>query len=135
MVDGRSIDHKTLEGYRFAAVELSKNAVPVATIAKSFRVTTEAVYLWLKKARTLGIKSLKSRKAPGPTPRLEKDHFPKLLRAIRRRATKLGYATDLWSGPRLRHFIKHQFGIEYHHKHMSRFLRRLGLKLKFPERR
>ena len=135
MADGRSIDHKTLEGYRFAAVELHKNDVSVATIAKSFGVTTEAVYIWLKKARTLGIKSLQSRKAPGPAPRLQEEHFPKLLRAIRRRATKLGYTTDLWSGPRLRHFIKHQFGVEYHNKHMARFLRRLGLKLKFPERR
>lgn len=43
MTDGRSIDHATLEGYRFAAVELHKRKVPVSTIAESFRVTTEAV--------------------------------------------------------------------------------------------
>lgn len=135
MVDGRSHDHRTLEGYRFAAVQLHKNDVPVSTIAQSFRVTTEAVYIWLKKARTLGIKSLKSTKAKGPAPHLGEDHFAELLKAIRRPATKLGYTTDLWSGPRIRHFIKHRFGIQYHSKHMSRFLRRLGLELKFPERR
>ena len=133
--DGRSIDHKTLEGYRFAAIKLRSEGVPVATIAKSFRVTSVAVYIWLKKFRVDGIKSLKSRKAPGPEPELGRDKFPELLKAIRYPASKYGYATDLWSGPRLRHFIKHRFKVNYHNKHMPRFLRRLGLNFKFPERR
>lgn len=107
----------------------------MATIAESFGVTTEAVYIWLKKARTNGVKSLKSRKAPGPEPELDEKKFSALLKAIRRPASNFGYATDLWSGPRLRHFIKHEFGVDYHRKHMPRFLRRLGLNFKFPERR
>ena len=37
--------------------------------------------------------------------------------------------------PRVRHLIKKLFKIEYHRKHMPRFLRRLGLQLKKPERR
>ena len=135
MLDGRSHDHKTLEGYRFAAVQLHKRHVPVATIAESFQVTPEAVYIWLKKARTQGIKSLKSSKAQGPAPFLKEQQFSKLLKTLRRPATKCGYTTDLWSGPRIRHFIKHQFKIKYHPKHMPRHLRRLGLTLKFPERR
>jgi transposase len=135
MGDGRSIDHQTLEGYRFAAVKLHKRDVPVATIAESFGVTTEAVYIWLKKARITGVKSLKSTKASGREPELDEKQFTSLLKAIRHPASNLGYSTDLWSGPRLRHFIKHEFGIEYHRKHMPRFLRRLGLNFKFPERR
>lgn len=135
MRDGRSIDHATLEGYRFAAVKLNKRGVIVATIAESFGVTTEAVYIWLKKARTEGIKSLRASKAKGPELGLDESQFASLLKAIRRPASELGYATDLWSGPRLRHFLKHTFGIEYHRKHMPRFLRRLGLNFKFPERR
>ncbi len=133
--DGRSIDHPTLEAFRFAAVKLHKKNVPVATIAASFRVTPEAVYVWLKKARTQGIKSLKSTKALGPEPRLGEKQFGELLKLLRRPATKLGYSTDLWSGPRVRHLIKHRFGVKYHPKHMPRFLHRLGLKIIFPERR
>ena len=56
--DGRSLDHQALEAYRFAAVKLRKKGVPVSTIAESFGVTPEAVYIWLKKARTKGVKSL-----------------------------------------------------------------------------
>ena len=135
MGDGRSLDHRALEGYRFAAIKLHKRNVAIVTIAESFGVTTEAVYIWLKKARTLGARSLISSKAAGPEPALGRRHFSELLRTIRRPASKLGYSTDLWSGPRLRHFIKHKFRIEYHPKHMPRLLRRLGLNFKFPERR
>jgi transposase len=135
MGDGRALDHKILEGYRFAAVTLHKRDVPVATIAESFGVTTEAVYVWLKKARTGGLKALKSSKSAGAEPELKEKQFSSLLKAIRCPASEFGYSTDLWSGPRLRHFIKHEYGVEYHQKHMPRFLRRLGLNFKFPERR
>jgi transposase len=133
--DGRSIDHKTLEGYRFAAIQLRQRDVPVATIAQSFGVTSEAVYIWLKKAKTNGINSLMSKKAPGPEPELNNKEFSDLIKTIRRPASKYGYSTDLWSGPRIRHFIKHRYNVQYHNKHMPRFLRRLGLNFKFPERR
>ena len=133
--DGRSLDHEALEAFRLAAVKLRKRGVPVQTIAESFGVTSEAVYVWLKKARTGGVSSLRSTKAPGPEPALGQEHFAELLECLRRPATEAGYATDLWSGPRIAHWIKHRFGVEYHPKHMPRFLRRLGLVLKFPERR
>lgn len=135
MKDGRSIGHQTLEGYRFAAVKLHKSKVSVATIANSFGVTTVAVYKWLKKANSSGVKSLKSTKSLGPEPVLGEEHFTSLIKAIGYPASRYGYATDLWSGPRIRHFIKQEYGIEYHRKHMPRFLRRLGLNFKFPERR
>ena len=133
--DGRAVDHGTLEGYRLAAVKLRERGVPVSTIAESFGVTPEAVYIWLKKARTQGLKSLRSSKAPGPEPALTEAQFKALVNWLRRPATQMGYSTDLWSGPRIAHLVKHRFGVEYHPKHMPRFLRRLGLVLKFPERR
>jgi transposase len=133
--DGRALDHATLECFRLAAVRLRKRGVPVSTIAESLGVTTEAVYIWLKKARTQGLKSLRSTKAAGPEPALAPEQFGQLVRWLRQPATKLGYATDLWSGPRIAHLVKHRLGVEYHPKHMPRFLRRLGLVLKFPERR
>jgi len=132
--DGRSLAHRALEAFRFAAVKLRRKGVAVTTIAESFGVTTEAVYIWLKKARTQGLASLRSTKAAGPEPALTPEQFAELVKSLRRPATELGYATDLWSGPRIAHLVKHRFGINYHPKHMPRFLRRVGLVLKFPER-
>ena len=133
--DGRALDHKVLEGYRLAAIRLHARHVPIATIAKSFGVTKTAVYIWLKKARTRGLSSLRAVPIAGRPPRLTDDQQLRLLLCLLLPARTLGYATDLWSGPRLRHLLKHRFGVVYHFKHMSRLLRNLGLTLKFPERR
>lgn len=133
--DGRAISHEVLETYRFAAIKLKKSGVGMSVIANSFNVTERAVYRWLKKSKTEGIKSLKSSKATGPESYLSDNELSTLIKLICKPATELGYSTDLWSGPRIRHLIKHEFGIEYHVKHMPRLLKWLGLELKFPERR
>jgi len=133
--DGRSIPHATLESLRYAAIKLRKEGVRVDVIAKSFQVTPKAVYEWIQRYNAGGADALKLHKAPGPAPLLNAKQFEELVALLRHPATELGYATDLWSGPRIRHLVKHRFGVEYHPKHMPRFLRRLGLVLKFPERR
>ena len=134
-VDGRCLPHDVLEGYRLAAVNLYKSKVDIKVIAGSFGVTVQAVYKWIWKFQEKGIKGLKSTVAHGVTPQLDEEQFKELIRCLRRRATQLGYATDLWSGPRVRHLIKKLFKIEYHPKHMPRFLYRLGMYLIKPERR
>jgi transposase len=133
--DGRSIAHEVLETYRFATLKLKAAGVQVDVIAHSFNVTERAVYRWLRKAKIGGKNSLKSSKATGPASFLTEQQLSMLCRLLRKPATKLGYSTDLWSGPRVRHLIKHRFRIKYHQKHMPRLLKWLGLKLKFPERR
>jgi len=133
--DGRSIDHQSLEALRIAAVKLYKQRVAIATLSKSMNVTQSAIYGWIKKAREQGIKSLKSRQGTGRPTIITDKQLEGLVSCLRSSATRYGYSTDLWSGPRVRNLIKRKFGIEYHHKHMSRLLRRLGMVLKFPERR
>ena len=134
-LDGRCLSHDALEGYRLAAINLYRSKVEIKIIAASFGVTVQAVYQWIWKFRGEGIKSLKSTTGGGVEPRLNEQQFKELIQCLRRPATALGYATDLWSGPRVRHLIKKLFKIEYHRKHMPRFLYRLGLYLKKPERR
>lgn len=133
--DGRSLRHDVLETYRFSAVKLRAEDVPVKAIAKSFGVTVQAVYAWLRKARATGQRSLAASKAPGPVPHLEAMQVSELIRVLRKPASELGFAADLWTGPRVRALIRERFGVQYHPKHMPRFLRRLGLTIKFPERR
>lgn len=133
--DGRSIPHDIVESYRFAAVQLHKKGVSVGVMAESFGVTRKAVYEWLRRARHHGVKSLRSTKTPGRPSFLAAEQFKQLLTWLRQPATKLGYATDLWSGPRVGHLIRHRWGIHYHPKHLPRLLRQMGLELKFPQRR
>lgn len=134
-IDGRSISHDVLEGYRLSAISLYTSKVEIKVIAQSFGVTVQAVYKWIGKFQNQGIKGLRSTVGTGVPPQLTEAQFTKLIKCLRQRATQLGYATDLWSGPRVRHLIKKLFKIEYHPKHMPRFLYRLGMYLKKPERR
>lgn len=133
--DGRTIPHDVLEKCRYAAIELNRSGVGVDTIGRSFGVTRQAVYRWIRRAKHDGRGSLKSSKAEGPPCQLAGPVVKELRSLVMKPATKVGYGTDLWSGPRIRHLIKHRFNIEYHAKHMPRLLKKVGLELKFPERR
>jgi transposase len=134
-MDGRIISHEVLEHCRLSAIKLHRKNVHVNDIADSFGVTRQAVYCWIKIKEDQGNRALKSTKAPGPDFHLTEKQFKKLLSLLRKPASELGYSTDLWSGPRIRHLIKHKFKIEYHPKHMPRLMKNIGLELKFPERR
>jgi transposase len=135
LMDGRTISHEVLEHFRFSAIKLQRRNIPVSDIADSFGVTRQAVYRWINTEKENGKRSLKSTKSPGPDFHLTDIQLKKLLSLIRKPASELGYSSDLWSGPRVRHLIKHEFKIEYHPKHMPRLMKNLGLVLKFPERR
>lgn len=133
--DGRSLSHEVLESFRYGAVRLYRSGVTVDIISKSLGMTRSAVHSWLKKSREEGIGSLRLKKITGRPPILNEKQFKELISLLRKSATEFGYSTDLWSGPRVRNLIRRRFKIEYHRKHMPRLLRRLGLVLKFPERR
>lgn len=134
-IDGRSFPHDVLEKYRYAAVRLHRAGVDVETIAASFKITRQAVYRWLKRAENDGLWSLRAAKAEGRACLLSPQQVKELRDLVRLPATKLGYSTDLWSGPRVRQLIKQKFKITYHAKHMPRLLKQVGLVLRFPERR
>jgi transposase len=135
MPDGRELRHDVLEAYRLSAVKLHREGVSVPVLAKSFGVGRPAVYKWLQKFKQKGRKSLQATTGSGRPPILNESCFSALKNLLKKPATRLGYTTDLWSGPRVEHLIRKQFKIAYHAKHIPRLLRRLGLYLKFPERR
>ena len=127
-MDGRALSHEVLEFFRFSALKLHRRGVHVNDISDSFGVTRQAVYRWIKLAKSNGKKALKSVKSPGPDFQLSDNQISKLLALLRQPASELGYATDLWSGPRIRHLIKQKFKIDYHRKHMPRLMLICALK-------
>lgn len=135
MAYGYSIDHNTLEIMRMTAVRMVKRGIRVEDIAVGMRLNRSTVFGWLQKYRQQGLKQLKSRKTTGAPAKLEQKNIFKLLNILRQPATDYGFASDLWTGPRVRTLIRKKFGIKMHRDYMPRFLRRLGLVRKSPERR
>jgi transposase len=133
--NGYSIAHQTLEEMRVVAVRMVERGIRVEDIASSMRLNRSTVFGWIHRFRQSGLDALRSTKAPGAKPKLEAPHFSKLIRILHHPATRYGFASDLWTGPRVRIIIRKTFGINLHPKHMPRFLRRLGLVRRTPEPR
>lgn len=132
---GYSLSHDTLEAMRFAAVRMIKLGIRVDDIAIGMQLNRSTVFGWVKKHRHGGLKALTSTKAQGAHTKLTQSQLLRLINMLHRPATHYGFWSDLWSGPRVRSLIKKTFGIKFHHKHMPRLLRSLGLVRKSAERR
>jgi transposase len=130
-----TIPHKVLEALRFTAIRMIKKGIRVEVIAESMKLSRSTVFGWFHKFRKLGWKALESTKAPGARPKLSQDQILQLLEMLKKPATAYEFASDLWTGPRVKKLIKKIFGVDFYGEHMPRFLRRLGLVQKNPERR
>lgn len=134
-VNGYTLRHETLQEMRFVAVRMIRRGIRAEDIAESMRLNRSTVFGWIRRYRLQGWGALKSTKAPGAQPKLKPKQFIGLIRLLRDPATQHGFGSDLWTGPRVRSLIHRKFRVRLHPKHMPRFLRRLGLVRRSPERR
>lgn len=132
---GYTISHETLEEMRFTAIRLIRQGMRVEVIAQAMRLNRSTIFGWIRKFRTRGLTSLKSTKTSGAPPKLKQRQMLTLFDMLRRPAVVYGFSSDLWTGPRVRVLLKKKFRINFHVKYMPRFLARLGLVQKVPERR
>jgi transposase len=69
-IDGRTHDHNTLETIRLMAVRRVHEGETPSAVVKSYGLCRTSIYRWLRAEKAGGVKALKSRKHPGPTPTL-----------------------------------------------------------------
>ena len=134
-VDGRKLSHEVLETYRLRAIELRKLGKSVKEIAFFFGLHPNSVSRWFVKHRKEGVDALKSRKAPGPTPKLTLEEVNKILNCLKKPATDYGFSTPLWTCKRVRQLIQKETRKNFTVVGVWKLLRRLGLTNKKPERR
>ena len=84
--DGRSISHEVLEAYRYRAVELYQKGKSVQEISFFFGIHRGSVSLWVKIWKERGKSALKSRKALGPEPKLDKEDKKRIIFWLRKPA-------------------------------------------------
>jgi transposase len=78
---------------------------------------------------------LRAKPHPGPKPRLSRRQKARLLAKLRQGPRKAGYATELWTCPRVAAVIQQLFGVRYHPAHVWRLLRELAWSPQKPEHR
>jgi len=124
-----------LEDRRIKAIKLFNSGHSQASIAKIFNVGQRTVRLWVSNFKKNGKSGLISRPNTGRPPKIDSKITKRLEAILIRGAKKAGFATDLWTCPRIAQVIKKKFGISYHVDHLCRLLRSLGWSPQKPEKR
>lgn len=130
----RKRDLKALEQRRLAAAKLLKKGVAQAEVARRLGVSRQSVSNWAGKFEQKGKDGLK-RCAVGRPRQLSDAQCAKLGRVLVEGALVQGFATELWTLPRVAQLIEQHFGIRYSTGHIWHLLRRLGFSCQKPARR
>lgn len=116
-----------LEERRIKAVlEVTKEGLAPAAVAKKYKVEVGTIYRWVGKYRKDKKRGLKSRPTPGAPRRLTDAQLAKLEKLILNGAKVAGFSNDLWTCARLSDLIKREFGVQYHFNHVGKILSRMG---------
>ena len=132
--DGRSISHEVLEAYRYRAIELYQKGKSVQEIAFFFGIHRGSVSLWIKTWKGRGKYALKSRKALGPEPKLNKEDKLLIVSWLRKSALEFGFETPLWDCKRIQTMIKRELNKSISISNLWENLRKWNLTPQKPEK-
>lgn len=124
-----------MEQRRQRAVELMQQGHDDVTIAQRLNTTRQSVWRWRKAYKRRGEKALAHKPVPGRPARLSHQQKRGLVARLVKGALVHGFATDLWTCPRIAQVIEERYGVRYHVDHIPRLLASLGLSCQKPERR
>jgi transposase len=104
-------------------------------VARIVGVDSRSVRRWKHDLRFGGRTALKAVPASGRPSRLAPDQQQRLERQLLKGAHTAGFATDLWTCPRVVEHIARTFGIRYHVDHVCRLLHRMHWSPQKPTRK
>lgn len=123
-----------LEHRRCLAVQRVLDGYSVEEVADFLGVDTRSVRRWLAAFRQAGWSGLSAQPAIGRPRKLTRTQEKIVLRWLEDDPTHHGFATDLWTAPRLAQVIQEEWSIDIHPWSVCRWLRQQGLSLQKPQR-
>jgi len=115
-----------LEQRRRKAVALRKQGLTQAEIARRLKTTPRSVRRWLRAHREGGSDALAAKPASGRPSHLTPRRRRALVRCLLRGARHAGFATDLWTCPRIAQVVAQRYGVHYHVAAIPRLMAGLG---------
>ena len=128
-------DLQALEQRRLEAARLFAAGVHQAEVARRLGATPTSVNRWYQAWKGQGEEGLKRKGPPGYKPRLSPEQLEQLEEALLAGPAAAGYATELWTAPRVRKLIWDRFRVRYHESHVWLLLRKLGWTCQKPAKR
>ncbi len=124
-----------LEARHRTAVRLLGQGLSLRQVAKAIGCSCSSVHRWKDAHQTGGQDALKVKPQPGAKPKLSDRQKQQLVTILKRGPRRAGYATDLWTCPRVAAVIEKRFGVRYHVNYVPDVLRGLGWSRQKPEQR
>jgi transposase len=124
-----------LERRRRRAIALLAQGFTQGEVAERVGSSLSSVKRWKSAFEEQGDTGLDPIRHPGPKPRLDAEQSTHLLDLLTLGARAHGWATDLWTCPRIVVVIERHFGVRFHEDHIGRLLRTLGWTPQKPQRR
>ena len=123
-----------LERRRRLAVQRVLEGYATEEVATFFGVDASSVRRWLTAFRQGGALGLTARPAPGRPPKLTRAQEKVVRRWLADRPTAYGFATELWTCPRLAQLIAEEWGLRFNPRYLSAWLRAHGFTPQRPRR-
>lgn len=128
----RNFEH--LEARRRQGMQLLAAGRSQAQVARQCGVSEATVSRWNRARRENGALSWQRRRLGRP-PKLTPVHLARLEAFLRVGAQAKGFATDLWTLPRISAVLERETGLRLHPGHLWRVLIQLGWSVQKPEGR
>ncbi|MBQ1075633.1 transposase [Micromonospora sp. C31] len=126
--DGRKLDRKTLEGIRLRVVQQVAEGRRPEEVAATLGFSRATVFSWVAKYRAGGAEALRTRKAPGRTPRLSPDQLTRLRRTIvDADPRQSGLPVALWTRVLVGELVQRECDVRLSPASIGRLLDRLHL--------
>jgi transposase len=121
-----------LEHRRFLAVQRVDEGYSTEEVAEFLGVDPSSVRRWVAAFRDQGAAGLVSRPVSGRPPKLSTTQEKIVRRWLADNPTDYGFATELWTAPRLRLLIEQEFGVRFHADYLTTWLRQRGYTPQLP---
>src|ERR1035441_7359812 len=125
---------RTVAATSLRAGRLLQRGVAQAEVARRVSATRTTVSEWNGQLQAGGLEALKMRPRGRPSG-LEDAQRRELMQALKLGALAEGFATDLWTLPRVEHLIERRFGRSYSESQVWRILVSLGFSCPRPSGR
>ncbi len=136
-IDGRTLDHRTLEHIRKLAVRrvMEEGEAP-SDVMKSLGLCRTSIYPWLRRYKDKGMEALVEKIAQGPEPKLSEPQRQRVKRWILGKDPRqYGFDYGLWSRRIVQRMIQEQFGVALGLTAVGRLLASLEITPQKPLRR
>ena len=135
-IDGRTLSHETSEHIRLMALRRVRAGERPSEVMRSYGLCRTTIYKWLRAAQRGGESALKSRKAPGPTPKLTARQKQQVFRWINGKDPRqYGFDFGLWTRKIVQSLIRKRFAIALGITAVGRLLAELEITPQKPLRR